>query len=145
MDLPVGRIISVAPGRATVSVEVSSACARCAAGKGCGAGLLGGGQRSSLLDVHVATDMDLKVGERVSLSLAPSQLLRAACLAYGLPLGAVIVALGIGWAVAGRMSDAVALLLAAAGLIAGTLLGRHYLNRGACLREFVPTVSGRNA
>lgn len=145
MDSPVGRIVSVAPGRATVSVEVSSACARCAAGKGCGAGLLGSGQRTRLLEVNLPPEWDLKVGDRVNLSLAPSHLLRAAGLAYGVPLGCVVVALGIGWAVAGRMSDALAVLLAAGALITGTLLGRHYLNRGACLRDFVPTVCGRNA
>ena len=145
MDSPVGRIISVAPGHATVSVDATAVCARCAAGKGCGAGLLTGRDRSRLIDVNVAPGMGLQVGDEVKLTLAPSHLLRAAILAYGLPLCAVIIVLAVAWIISGTLNDVVAVVLATSGLIAGALMGRHLLNRDGCLKNFVPTVAERNA
>ena len=145
MDSPVGRIVSVAPGRATVSVDTSQVCARCAAGKGCGAGLLTGAKQSRLIEVSVAPGLNLKPGDEVKLSLAPSNLLRAAMLAYGLPLGGVVLALGVAWFINAAMDDAVAVVLAISGLLAGSLIGRRLLNQDGCLKNLVPTVAESNA
>ncbi len=145
MDSPVGRIVSVAPGHATVLVDAALVCARCAAGKGCGAGLLTGASRSRLIDVSVTPGMDLKPGDDVRLTLAPSHLLRAAVLAYGMPLAGVIIALGIAWIMSRTLNDVLAVVLAICGLVAGALFGRHFLNQDDCLKNLVPTVSERNA
>lgn len=145
MDSPVGRIVSVAPGHATVLVDAALVCARCAAGKGCGAGLLTGASRSRLIDVSVTPGMDLKPGDDVRLTLAPSHLLRAAVLAYGMPLAGVIIALGIAWIMSRTLNDVLAVTLAICGLVAGALFGRHFLNQDDCLKNLVPTVSERNA
>ncbi len=145
MDSPVGRIVSVAPGHATVMVDAALVCARCAAGKGCGAGLLTGASRSRLIDVSVTPGMDLKPGDDVRLTLAPSHLLRAAVLAYGMPLAGVIIALGIAWIMSRTLNDVLAVTLAICGLVAGALIGRHFLNQDDCLKNLVPTVSERNA
>ena len=145
MDSPVGRIVSVAPGHATVMVDAALVCARCAAGKGCGAGLLTGASRSRLIDVSVTPGMDLKPGDDVRLTLAPSHLLRAAVLAYGMPLAGVIIALGIAWIMSRTLNDVLAVTLAICGLVAGALFGRHFLNQDDCLKHLVPTVSERNA
>ncbi|MCH6549839.1 MAG: SoxR reducing system RseC family protein [Proteobacteria bacterium] len=145
MDSPVGRIVSVAPGHATVMVDAALVCARCAAGKGCGAGLLTGASRSRLIDVSVTPGMDLKPGDDVRLTLAPSHLLRAAVLAYGMPLAGVIIALGIAWMMSRTLNDVLAVTLAICGLVAGALFGRHFLNQDDCLKNLVPTVSERNA
>lgn len=145
MDSPVGRIVSVAPGHATVLVDAALVCARCAAGKGCGAGLLTGASRSRLIDVSVTPGMDLKPGDDVRLTLAPSHLLRAAVLAYGMPLAGVIIALGIAWMMSRTLNDVLAVTLAICGLVAGALFGRHFLNQDDCLKNLVPTVSERNA
>ena len=128
-----------------MSVDAAAVCARCAAGKGCGAGLLTGRDRSRLIDVNVSPGMDLKVGDEVKLTLAPSHLLRAATLAYGLPLCAVIIALGAAWFMNRALNDVAAVFVAIGALIAGVLLGRQFLNRDGCLKNFVPTVSERNA
>ncbi len=145
MDSPVGRIVSVASGHATVSVDAAQVCARCAAGKGCGAGLLTGAGRSRLIDVNVPPGMDLKPGDDVKLTIAPSHLLHAAVLAYGLPLAGVVIALGIAWIMSRTLNDVLAVVLAICGLVAGALLGRHFLNQHGCLKNLVPTVSERNA
>lgn len=141
MDLPVGRIVSVADGRATVSVDRAFGCARCAAGRGCGAGLLA--VQSRLIDVRLVAGLALRPGDEVRLALAPSSLLRAALLAYGLPLAGLVTALGIAWYLKQSLADRPAVALAAVGLVAGLLVGRHFLNRDGCLRNLVPTISER--
>ena len=145
MESPVGRIVSLANGYATVSVDAATNCARCAAGKGCGAGLLTGSKRSRLIEVQLSPGLGLKVGDEVKLELAPANLLRAAFLAYGLPLGGIIIALGVAGFLDRALDDQLAVLLAVGGLVGGVLLGRHYLNKDGCLKNLVPTISERNA
>jgi sigma-E factor negative regulatory protein RseC len=143
MDSAVGRIVSVADGRATVAVDAASVCARCAAGKGCGAGLLAGSHKTRLIEVEVTSGTDFKAGDEVRLTLAPSDLLRAAMFAYGLPLGGVVAALGVAWYLNHALNDQVAVALALGGLVVGVLLGRHYLNKDGCLKNLAPSVSAR--
>ncbi len=145
MESPVGRIVSIADGQAIVSVDAAEVCARCAAGKGCGAGLLTGSNRTRLIEVQLPPGMEIEPGDEVRLSLAPSHLLRAAVFAYGLPLGGIVVALGIGSILNKTLDDHLAIALKISGLVMGGLLGRHLLNRDACLRNLVPTISERNA
>ena len=144
MDSPVGRIVSIANGRATVSVDAAAICARCAAGKGCGAGLLTANNRSRLVDVQLTEGMQLKAGDEVRLSLQSSHLLRAAVFAYGLPLGGVVLALGLAGYLKQSLDDRFAVVLAIAGLVAGILVGRHFLNKDGCLRNLTHTISTRN-
>ena len=143
--MPVGRVIAVAPDHITVSVDPSKICARCAAGKGCGAGFLAGSNRARLIDVMATPGMKLQPGDEVELTLAPTHLLHAAFLAYGLPLLGVLVALGVAWVVGESLDDGFAAGLAMAGLGVGFLAGRHFLNKDRCLRNFVPSVSEKNA
>ena len=145
MDPAVGRIVSIADGQATVSVDAAAICARCAAGKGCGAGLLTGGNRSRLIDVQITPGLNLKAGDEVKLTLAPSHLLRAAIFAYGLPLLGVMVALGLAWYLNETLNDRFAVILAIGGLFAGAMFGRHFLNKDGCLKNLVPTIAERNA
>ena len=144
MDSPVGRIVSVADGHATVSVDAAAICARCASGKGCGAGLLTGSNRTRLIDVQLSPGLGLKAGDEVKLSLAPSHLLRAAVLAYGLPLGGIVIALGTAWFLNQELDDHFAIALAIGGLGLGGLIGRHFLNKDACLKNLAPTITGRH-
>ncbi len=145
MDSPVGRIVSIADGYATVSVDAAAICARCAAGKGCGAGLLTGSNRTRLIEVQLSPGMDLDAGDEVKLTLAPAHLLRAASLAYGLPLGGIVIALGAAWFLNQSLDDLFAIALAIGGLLIGGFFSRHLLNKDACLKNLVPTVSERNA
>lgn len=143
MDSAVGRIVAVTDGRATVSVDAAAVCARCAAGKGCGAGLLAGSNRPRHIEVEITPGTDFKAGDEVRLTLAPSHLLRAAMFAYGLPLGGVVIALGIAWYLNRTLNDHIAVILAIGGLVAGVLFGRYYLNKDGCLKNLVPSVSAR--
>jgi sigma-E factor negative regulatory protein RseC len=145
MESPVGRIVSIADGQATVSVDAAEVCARCAAGKGCGAGLLTGSNRTRIIEVQLSPGMEIEPGDEVKLSLAPSHLLRAAVFAYGLPLIGIVVALGVASILNQALDDHFAIALAISGLVIGGLLGRHFLNKESCLKNLVPTISERNA
>lgn len=145
MDSPQGRIIHLYadadPPHALVEVASSIRCARCAAGKGCGAGLLAGDERLRQVDARITHKLDLREGDQVTLSLRPDDLLEAAMNAYGMPLlGALVAAGGAYFAGLGDLQAAAATL---AGLLGGTALGRRRLRRNDCLRRFTPVVTAR--
>lgn len=145
MDNPRGRIISLhaanSDSYAIIEIESKAACARCAAGKGCGAGLLGGDAAVRRVEAMIASGVDVQQGDEVLISLEPKNLLQAAMLVYGMPLlGAVLataVAYGLG------LGDVAAALTALAGIGSGFFLARLKLQDSRCLRQFVPTVTGR--
>ena len=147
METPQGRILSVqrdaVPPSALVAVTTSVSCARCAAGKGCGAGILGGDEKPRQVDALIARGLDLHEGDRVQITLAPDNLLRASAIVYGLPLaGAVAGAAGAWWTGLGDLGAAIAAL---AGIGVGVLAGRRHLQRSGCLQMFTPTVTARLA
>lgn len=147
METPQGRILSVQsdaiPPRAVVEVIASISCARCAAGKGCGAGILGGDEKPRRVDALITQGLDLREGDRVQIALAPNDLLRASAIVYGLPLlGAVAGAAGAWWAGLGDLGAAFSAL---AGVGVGILAGRLRLQRTGCLQTFTPTVTARLA
>ena len=89
MDHPRGTVVLLERGdteavRAFVDVDRSVACPRCAAGKGCGAGILDVTSRTRRVEASVPEGMVLAVGDRVAVSLLPENLLAAASIAYGL-------------------------------------------------------------
>ena len=94
MEHPEGTVVLLESGtgavRALVVVDPSAACPRCAAGKGCGAGILATGRGVRRVEVAVPDGMELTVGDRVALSLLPENLLTAATIAYGIPLGGAV-------------------------------------------------------
>jgi sigma-E factor negative regulatory protein RseC len=145
MQQPEGRVLSVdasvEPAKCVVEVAASFRCTRCAAGKGCGAGLLAGDAESRRVDAHVASPLALQAGDRVQLELTADNLLRAAALVYGVPLvGALVGAANAWWFGAG---DAVAALSAIAGATAGAAIVRLRLRRGSCLQQCTPLVTAR--
>jgi len=138
----VGKIVSIGQGKAMVAVERTAACPRCAAGKGCGAGLLSGSTRPAILEVTLSPQQNLGEGDEVRLTLEPSHLLHASLLVYGLPLAGIVLMLVAGWLISRPLSDPEAIAYAIAGLTAGLLAGRWQLNRRDCLKQFVPKIEG---
>ena len=120
--------------RAIVEVDMSGACPRCAAGKGCGAGL--GLTRNRRVEALVPYGAEIRVGDSVRLTLAPNSMLRAAGIVYGLPLAAA--AFGAALAYLPGFGDPAAALAAVAGLAAG--LGMAKLRLRGCLKNFTPEV-----
>ncbi len=123
----------------TVLVEVDAeVCPRCAAGQGCGAGLLAGDARRVSMQVTVDRDIQLAAGDDVMLTLEPGSLLRAALALYGLPLAGLLLGTAVGSMLA--IADFAG---AAAGLVVGLLAGRWIARRDPCLSTLRPTISGR--
>ncbi len=144
MDNPQGRVLAVhsddRPAHAVVEVAESFRCARCASGRGCGAGVFAtGGPRQ--VEALLLPGVTVGTGDEVRLELAPDNVLRAAGIVYGLPLLGAGIGAAMAWG-AGA-GDAGASLLALLGLGAGFLLGRRRLSQASCLRRFTPTITAR--
>ena len=141
MDNPTGRVVSLVDSRngarAVVEIDAAAACPRCAAGKGCGAGLLqAGGPRQ--IEVEIPAGIAPRVDDRVEVSLAPSNLLQAAVTVYGFPLTGALAGAAFAYALA--LGDTAAALAALAGLGVGLAASRWRLQQGPCLRSFTPTI-----
>ncbi len=133
-----GTVIALESGadgpRALVEVDTAGACPRCAAGKGCGAGL--SLARNRRVEARVPPGVRIHTGDSVELTMGPNNVLRAAGIVYGLPLAAA--ASGAALAYLLGLGDPAAALAAVAGLGAGLFLAKRRL-RG-CLRDFTPEV-----
>jgi len=145
MQNPCGQIVSIREGharrRAVVAVEAADACARCASGKGCGAGIFGKQTGRRHLEAKVADDQDLGVGDLVRIALESKNVLRAAIVIYGYPLSGVVLA-AIG-AHATGLGDVGAASGVLCGVAAGMLAARLRLQNSRCLLDFTPIVVER--
>jgi sigma-E factor negative regulatory protein RseC len=145
MDNPTGIIqalVTDARGtRAIIDVDVGTACPRCAAGKGCGAGLLVGSSRLRRVEASFNASLDLTEGDNVEIELTPKNLLQAALIVYGLPMLGAIAAAGFAYVMV--LGDAAAASAAIVGLLGGLVVSRWRLQQTACLGSFVPRVAKR--
>lgn len=141
MDNPTGRVVSLVDkrraARAIVEVDSAAACPRCAAGKGCGAGLLQPGGRRQI-EVVVPEGIHPRVDDRVELVLPPRNLLQAAATVYGFPLTGGLA--GAAFAYALVLGDTAAAAAALLGVGVGIAASRWRLRQGACLGSFTPTI-----
>ena len=144
MDNPRGRVIQVESSGsallAEVEVLVESSCARCASGKGCGAGLLAG-EKKRRVQALVANGVEIRSGDEVRIELSPRNLLRASWLVYGVPLTGAVTVAALAYLL--NLGDVAASLAAIAGLAIGMLVARSRLRDTSCLREFTPTIVER--
>lgn len=110
-------------GVAHVKVQRSGGCGRCHEEGGCG-----GGAESRCDAFVVLSELDVKPGDRVQIDIPEGAALRAALLAYGLPLAGVLVGAAAAHLFVG--SDAATLAGACAGFFASLLLMRRVRHRG---------------
>lgn len=145
MENPRGRVIAVehlqSSPHALVEVDASVTCARCAQGKGCGAGLLGANTGSRRVDALIGAGLTVREGDEVRIELAPSDLLRASAIVYGLPLSGAI--LGASLAYLSGLGEIYTALTALGGILAGLAVARVRLRKASCLRQFTPTIVER--
>ena len=127
--------------RAVVAVDLASACPRCAAGKGCGAGLFASGGSDRQVEATIQPGLDIAADDLVEIALAPDNLLQAAIIVYGLPMLGAVVAAAIAYALS--LGDAAAAVAALLGLGSGLALSRWRLRQTACLQRFVPSIERR--
>ena len=127
--------------RAIIDVDVAAVCSRCAAGKGCGAGILGGSGRVRQVAATIGTGVRLGVGDRVEIALRPRDLLQAAVVVYVPPLLGAAIAATAAYGIVGRDIDAAAAALI--GMALGLFASRYYLNHTTCLERVTPVVERR--
>ena len=147
MNNPQGTVVSIirdsGGARAVVEVEAEAVCARCASGRGCGAGVLSGRKGNRRLELAVGPELNLAEGDVVGIELAPGNVLRAALIVYGLPLAGAIG--GAALAYANALGDGGAAVMAIGGLVGGALISRFRLGNDSCLARFTPSISRRVA
>lgn len=126
-----GRVVGLRDGDspekrvALIAVDPVPACRRCMEGRGCGAGLLYAPGATEIA-IPAPSGIDLVAGDVVELRLPAAALLRAASLAYGLPLAGLLLA-AAGAALMGA-GDVVTVLAAGGGMLAGALAARRRLS-----------------
>ena len=145
MEQSRGRIISIADDQSHATVEVDSAlsCARCASGKGCGAGVFGSGSGARRVEAPIVGRLELRKGDEVQIELAPESVLRAALVVYGLPLALALVASGLAFVLG--LSDWNSVLTVTAGGALGVVIARRRLQQAQCLQRFTPAITRRLA
>jgi sigma-E factor negative regulatory protein RseC len=144
VDFPRAQVLAIHQDYAIVSVDTGATCARCAAGKGCGAGLRSVAERHREIKVPLAAGLQLKAGDEVALAMPAADLLRGAVYAYGLPLAGMVLALAIARLLLGPLPDPVAVLVAGAGLAAAWTGSRLSLRRPRCFVRFQPEIVSRS-
>ena len=147
MPNPQGTIVEIIRdgrgARAVVEVESAAVCARCASGRGCGAGFFAAGQGVRRLEVAVQEGREPTKGDVVNIDLGPGNLVRAALIVYGLPLTGAAAGAALAFAIG--FGDGRAAATALAGLAVAWTIGRRWLRGDSCVARFAPTVSPRSA
>jgi sigma-E factor negative regulatory protein RseC len=127
-----GLVTRVEDGLAYVQIGARVAgCGRCHEVGGCGSSLLGGAQSQAPRTYRVPNRIGAQVGDDVLLTIPDGALLKVSLLAYLLPVLLVIAGAALGT----RLSDAMAILGAAAGLVVGMAVLRFAQSRLIAARE----------
>jgi len=141
MESAIGKISALTDIVATVEVRAPIACQRCAAGKGCGAGIFQTSDQPREIQVRIPVGLSVRLGDTIELTIGRKFLLRAAMLAYGLPLMTMMSFLGLAWILPGNPGDGTGIVIAASGLVVGLVIGRQILGRDSVCEQFVPTLA----
>lgn len=118
MNREVVEVSEVTPGGVWVKTSRQTACGSCSARAGCGQHALS--QLGRPVSLWVSTDLPLKIGQQVTISLPKGGVALSALMLYGLPLIGVLLGamLGQPW------GDGAALVGALIAMIAGFILSR---------------------
>lgn len=142
MNATTGTVIAVHgdEGRRTAIIDVraDTVCARCAAGKGCGAGIFGKQESLRRIEVAVPERLALDAGDSVKLVMPSRELLVASTIVYGWPLTGGVGGALLAWA--SGASDEIAALTALAGIGIGAWLARGRTLHDTCLQRFTPRI-----
>ncbi len=132
------KIISLCGRTARVVVEPSVVCSRCAAGNGCGAGRFQNTRKRHVIDIEIPAGQSFLIGDDIELLVGSRSLLRAALLAYGLPLMMLLGTLTAYQFFSRTTDDLGGILWATAGLLVGCVLSRRILSGEFLSRQFAP-------
>ncbi|MGI9202994.1 MAG: SoxR reducing system RseC family protein [Woeseiaceae bacterium] len=140
METVTGKVAALRGRKASVLVKSAAVCHRCAAGKGCGAGIFQAGDKPRYMQIEIPDGMSVRPGDRIDLQIGARHLLRAALLAYGLPLITTLITLLVLQYSGFGARDAIGIVAAGGGLLGGLAMGRAFLRRESICDQFVPTI-----
>ena len=140
MILERARVERVAAPYAWVQCESQAGCQRCAAGKGCGAGLFAGLLRGRLSHVKAVFREPLKVGDLVMIGIAESALLGAAILLYIIPLVGLFVVAWLGGVAYPGNKELAVFIGGVTGFMVSWMVIRHAARNQQWARLFQPVV-----
>ncbi len=123
-----GVVIDVKDGQATIRFPRSKMCEHCGACISIG---------ESELEMRVPNVLDAKVGDRVTVSLAPRRVVQASFLAYAIPLCLLLVGVFLG----SRVSDGAALVFGLVGCGCGYGILRLLEKRRNLKATFLPQMT----
>jgi sigma-E factor negative regulatory protein RseC len=126
----IARVREIRDGRAWLACEAATAaCSACSGGRGCALRWLARGE-TTLLEVPVdaAQGQRLVPGAGVAVEVDGGELLRAALLAYLVPLASLLTG-AVAAAVLAPGQQGAAVLASVVGLVAGWTLSRTWLRR----------------
>lgn len=111
------EVVEHGPGELRLRIAPASACARCAAGRGCGVGVLSHLFGRRTLDLPMPAGARFQPGDRVRVGVRADSLMRAAVMLYGFPLLVFVAgaALGQQLAAGALAGDLAALMIGLAG------------------------------
>ncbi|HCZ14828.1 MAG TPA: Fis family transcriptional regulator [Candidatus Accumulibacter sp.] len=130
------RVVEVQDGVIWLQPEQTSTCGSCASAGQCGKGIGSLARRNEARRFSIAHQNGLGVGERIVVGVAPRILVKAALIAYGLPLTTALAAAGIAQSWFG--GDLATLLAAATGLACGLWMARLGARRLSASGELAP-------
>ena len=144
MIVEAGQVVESSDNYVLVATAGRSACARCDAGGGCGGALMGRmlGDRLHVVRALSGRSHSLVPGDRVTIGLHESALVRGAAMAYLVPLAGLFLGLlGARWLFGA--GDSVTVAGAVLGLVLGALAARAMARRAQASPAFHPVVLGR--
>lgn len=122
------RVVAVEGDAIVVEAMPRAACGGCAQAGGCGVSVLSGlfGRRAGAR-ITLANTCDAQAGDIVAIGIRQGPLLRAAVMAYALPVATLALGALLGLGLSG--GDAGALAGSAAGFAAGLVVARRLARR----------------
>lgn len=139
-----GRIIAGDGDHVWVETERQSACAGCAANKGCGTGVISRFYSGRFSRVRALNTINARPGDQVVLGLAEDALVRGSLAVYGLPLLTLMLMSLLGSAVAAelemRNGDGLTAAFGVSGVLLGFWLVRRFGRRIARDSRYQPVI-----
>ncbi|RUO44676.1 SoxR reducing system RseC family protein [Idiomarina aquatica] len=124
----IAEVVAVDGHRITLSTELKSACSGCVQKSTCGAGILSHIFADRNTQFTVESDVPVRVGEQVQLTMHEADFTRYALLLYGLPI-LVLLLLAMLLSALGTLPEWTVILLAFSGFAASFLALKQWFKR----------------
>lgn len=134
-----GRVVAVQDHEVWIETVRTSSCSACSARSGCGQGLLARIKDGKRSHICLQTDLELAVDDEVILGLPEQAFIRSSFLAYGLPLGMLILGVLLADSVL-MLAEPWVILAALLGLATGFVALRVISRLAAARGDFQPQI-----